>query len=107
MLKIITATTIAFALMLSVMPYSVQAETAEQDQKIDVDCNVTTGAYGQNTSTTCKVLGKQSQRITLRKGVPQVKALADTGVDTNVAIASTLTIAGGAVAAFLKIKNQA
>lgn len=106
MLKVITATTIALALLVAVMPYGVQAETAEQEQKFDVECNVSTSGYGQSTNN-CKVLGKQSQKITLRKGVKPVDTLAATGVDTNVAIASTVSIAGGAVATFLRIKNKA
>ena len=108
MLKVITASVIALALV-SVMSYPVSAQTAEQSQNLEVKCDTTTGSYGQNTTTSCKAIGGQNQKITFRKGVkPVAKAdIKGTGLDTATTVAGTLTLAGGAIAAWLRVRNQA
>jgi len=114
MLKIITATTIAFALMLSVMPYSVQAETAEQNQtvnhEVELKCE-NTGSYGQNTTcvSTDKFKTEQRQRIlgTLSKRGLVAHKSVNTALDTSTTLMAGAVILAGTAAAVAKFKNKA
>lgn len=113
-IRYITATSLALALMATVFVSPVLAETtAEQNQKleqeVEVECSVT--GYGESK---CKARGKQtgeqSQKIlgVFRQDgtfVPTHKTV-NTGLDNySLALVSGTVIAGSA-AAYLKVKNR-
>jgi hypothetical protein len=106
MIKLMIATTVASALLMTVMATPVLADTtAEQNQNLEVECKTTSGSYGQ-ASAECHAKGEQKQKITTREGVKIHKVL-ETGLDSNTMSVVIGTLATGAVAAVAKRKLNA
>lgn len=114
LVRFITASTLALALMVGVFATPALADTsAEQNQKleqeVEIKCEV--GAYGQNTKCEGKgkQTGEQSQKIkgVFRNGkfIPAHEP-ADTGLDSMTLAAVTGLIVTGSAAAYVKFKTR-
>lgn len=107
LIKYLTATTLALALLMAAMPTIANAQTAEQKQELEqsyeVEC--TTANYGQGT---CKVkgvqTGKQYQRIAIASRSAMYHKPADTAVDTATMAALGAVLTTGVTAAIIKRK---
>ncbi len=105
-IRLMIATTLASALLVTVMATPVLADTsAEQNQNLEVECETTSSSYGQS-SAKCKAKGEQEQKITTREGVKVHKVL-DTGLDTQTMSVVFGTFATGALAIVAKRKLNA
>lgn len=111
--KLITAITLAAALLIVAMPSQASANSIElnQDMNQEVEIECTSGSYGQNT--TCKAKGTQSNSQTGKvlaaldcKG-KKCHIPAATGLDTLTLSAIFGTLALGTSAAIAKYKTQA
>lgn len=113
--RLITASTLALALMVGIFTSPAFAETSvEQNQKLEQELEVecTAGAYGQDS--TCKAYGKQvgeqSQKVlgVFREDGSFVKIHkpVDTGLDSPTLAGVTGIVLTGSAAAYLKIKSR-
>lgn len=114
LVRFITASTLAFALMVGLFVTPAMADTtAEQNQKLEqeIEIKCETGAYGQNTKCEGKgkQTGEQSQKIKgiFRNGkfIPAHQPV-DTGLDgATLAVVAGLIVTGSA-AAYVKFKTR-
>lgn len=116
--KLMTATTLAAALMV-VMTSSALAQSMSQEQELNVNnsvkVNCTTGAYGQSSTCTAEASGnasgKQSQRmdnVVCRRDGNCVypHTTANTGADFGTMAAAATSLISGSVAAVIKLKKR-
>jgi hypothetical protein len=105
-IRLMIATTVASALLMTVMVTPVLADTtAEQNQNLDVECDVTSSSYGQS-SANCRAKGEQRQLIKTREGLAVHKVL-DTGLDSQTMSVVFGTLSAGALALVAKRKLNA
>ncbi|HYD35315.1 MAG TPA: hypothetical protein VD999_04570 [Vitreimonas sp.] len=119
-MKLMTATTLAAALTLSMVSLA-SAQVMEQNQEQRVDNNVrvncTTGAYGQSSTCTAEAAGsaygRQYQRMENRQvrrradgTLVYVHTTANTGMDMYSIVTVLGTVMTGSTAAVLKLKNR-
>lgn len=123
--KLITATVLATAFALVVMPGTVEAQTLTQEQELQLDTNVRvtcTGAYGQNCTVEASASGdgeqrqriegvqvvyKDGRRIVYRAdGTPLYHQVVNTALDFNAMAGVAGVIITGGVAGILKFKNR-
>lgn len=115
-LKLMTAITLATALMLVVMPERTSAQVMEQSQELNVNnsvkVNCTTGAYGQSSTCTAEAsgsaTGKQTQRIVYRADGTAivVHTPVNAGSDLPATAAAVGSLMTGAIAAVIQLKNR-
>lgn len=110
LIKLISALTIASALLVIAMPYQVSAETLEQSQTLEQEFECKVEGYG---IAKCygKQRGEQHQKIEGFRRADgkfiRVHKVVDTGVDGYTLATVAGTLVTGVGAAILKIKNRA
>jgi len=99
--KLITALTLASALMVVAMPSTVSAQSMEQNQKLEQEIECVVSGYGQSTCKG-KQTGEQRQRM-----LGKTHKVINTGVDTTVLATTSAIAVAGLAAGVLKFKTRA